>query len=138
MPPVHYSPLATLAGGMVIACAATHWHLISEDPAKVTCPPCQDPAARALADARAARNKTSVNNPLNPRGGALLGLAARGARPCHRAGSRGTRPGLPRGTCHQPTAGHLAVRPRTGTERPRGRNTCRRGGGALARDGRGS
>lgn len=77
MPLVHYSPLAKLAGGTVIACGAQHWQVVSEDPAMVTCRPCQDPVMQALANARAARNKTSVNNPLNPHVDALLDLAAR-------------------------------------------------------------
>jgi hypothetical protein len=77
MPPVHYSPLAKLAGDTVIPCGAQHWQVVSEDPAKVTCQPCQDPVAQALANARAARNKTSVNNPLMPHVDALLDLATR-------------------------------------------------------------
>jgi hypothetical protein len=77
IPAVHYSPPAKLVGATVIACGAQHWSLVSEDPAKVTCQPCQDPVIQALADARAARNKTSVNNPLNPHVDALLNLAAR-------------------------------------------------------------
>jgi hypothetical protein len=76
-PPVHYSPPAKLVGDRVIACAARHWQLVSENPALVTCQPCQDPVAQALANARAARNKTSVNNPLNPHVDALLDLATR-------------------------------------------------------------
>jgi hypothetical protein len=76
-PPTHYSPPARLAGDMVIACGAQQWQLVSEDPAKVTCQPCQDPVAQALANARAARNKTSVNNPLRPHVDALLDLATR-------------------------------------------------------------
>ena len=77
MPPVHYSPPAKLAGDTVIACGAQHWQLVSENPAGVTCQPCQDPVAQALANARAARNKTSANNPLNPHLDALLNVATR-------------------------------------------------------------
>ena len=76
-PPVHYSPPAKLAGDTVIACAARYWSLVSENPAMVTCQPCQDPVIQALANARAARNKTSINNPLNPHVDALLNLAVR-------------------------------------------------------------
>jgi hypothetical protein len=57
--------------------------VVSEDPAKVTCQACQDPVLQALANARAARNKTSVNNPLNSHldmpldlGTRVLGLAS--------------------------------------------------------------
>jgi hypothetical protein len=77
MSAVHYGPPAKLAGDTVIACGAEHWQVGSEDPAKVTCRPCQDPVLQALANARAARNKTSVNNPLNPHVDALLDLATR-------------------------------------------------------------
>ena len=77
MPPVHYSPLAKLAGDTVLACGAQHWQVVSEDPAQVTCQPCRDPVLQALANARAARDKTSVNNPLNPHLDRLLDLAAR-------------------------------------------------------------
>lgn len=75
--PVHYSPAAKRADDAVIACGAQHWQAVSEGPAKVTCQPCQDPVMQALANARAARKKTSVNNPLNPHVDALLDLAAR-------------------------------------------------------------
>jgi len=77
MPTVHYSPPAKLVGDTVSACGAQHWQLTSENPANVTCQPCQDPVAQALANARAARNKTSANNPLNPHLDALLNLATR-------------------------------------------------------------
>lgn len=76
-PPVHYSPPARLAGDMVIACGARHWALVSENPAMVTCQPCQDPVLQALANARAARNKTSGSNPLSPHVDRLLNLATR-------------------------------------------------------------
>lgn len=75
VPPVHYSPPAKLVGDTVIACGAQHWQVMSEDPAQVTCQPCQDPVLQALANARAARYKTSVNNPLNPHLDVLLDLA---------------------------------------------------------------
>jgi hypothetical protein len=77
MPHVHYSPPARLVGDTVIACGAQHWQLVSENPAKVTCQPCQGPVIQALANARAARNKTSVNNPLNLHVDGLLNLATR-------------------------------------------------------------
>src|SRR5260370_20922421 len=76
-PFVHSSPPAKLAGDTVIACGAEHWQVVSENPAKVTCQACQDPVLQALANARAARNKTSVNNPLNPHVDGLLDLAVR-------------------------------------------------------------
>jgi hypothetical protein len=76
-PLTHYSPPTKLAGDAVLACGTEHWQIVSGNPAQVTCQPCQDPIAQCIATARAARRKTSVNNPLNGHIDALAaGLAA--------------------------------------------------------------
>jgi len=70
----HYSPPHKLAGDAVIACGNEHWSTVASDPALVTCKPCREPAAQRIAQARAARAKTSVNNPLNEHIDYLIGL----------------------------------------------------------------